>query len=83
MKKKDAFIEFLRERDILYTKDNVYHAERAFKTKALMDWFLKQKNKKHFKKYAILIEEFLVGDIDIFIEDDRIVVEEKKKQEQA
>jgi hypothetical protein len=83
MKKKDAFIEFLRERDILYTKDNVYHAERAFKTKALMGWFLKQKNKKHFKKYAILIEEFLVGDIDIFIEDDRIVVEEKKKQEQA
>ena len=83
MKKKDAFIEFLRERDILYTKDNVYHAERAFKTKALMDWFLKQKNEKHFKKYAILIEEFLVGDIDIFIEDDRIVVEEKKKQERA
>jgi len=83
MKKKDAFIEFLRERDILYIKDNVYHAERAFKTKALMDWFLKQKNEKHFKKYAILIEEFLVGDIDIFIEDDRIVVEEKKKQERA
>ena len=83
MKKKDTFIEFLRERDILYTKDNVYHAERAFKTKALMDWFLKQKNKKHFKKYAILIEEFLTGDVNISIENDKIVVEDKKKQEQT
>lgn len=83
MKKKDDFVEFLRDREILCIKDNVYYAERAFKTKALMNWFLKQKDKKHFKKYAIIIEEFLVGDIDISIEDDRIVVEEKKKQEQA
>tara|TARA_B100000029_G_C17103306_1_gene788716 strand:+ start:334 stop:585 length:252 start_codon:yes stop_codon:yes gene_type:complete len=81
MKDKDVFIKFLYERGYIINNDNVYHAERAFKINALVDWCMKQQDQEIIRKSLLLVERFLAGDIDIKIKDDTLKVYKRKRSE--
>ena len=78
-KKMKEYIKFYHDRGLILKKDNVLFCGRAFKTNAIIKFCLKEKNPKLLKKYMILIENFLSGDIDISIKDDKLRVRKIKK----
>jgi hypothetical protein len=79
-----AVLDWLKEENAVYLEDNVYYAEKAFVVNSIIQWCIKQKNKKQLTgkqidKYFRSLVHFLRGTLDLWWEDDIIKVRTIKK----
>ena len=81
MKKPKSFIKFLKSNNVIKKKDNLYYAEDAFVVNAVLHMCMDSQNPKFSRAGMQVIEQFLEGKIDLTIEDNQIVIKEKRSKE--
>tara|TARA_Y100000593_G_C4288858_1_gene327145 strand:+ start:340 stop:609 length:270 start_codon:yes stop_codon:yes gene_type:complete len=79
--KKKTLIKFLFNKGFIKKEDNLYYAEKAFKAKMLVNACFGKKDPKILKKYIIILENFLSGDIDFQLKDGKIFIKDISNKE--
>jgi len=76
---KNEFIKFVYEEELITKKDNLYIAKDAFKINAIIKWCMEEGDPNKLASYINLIKEYLSGSINIYLENDRIMIQEKSR----
>ena len=76
---KNGFVKFLYEKGFVSKKDNLYIANNAFKINAIIKWCMKESDPAKLASYVSLIEKYLSGSIDMCLENDKLIVQQKRE----
>lgn len=70
-----TILDYLRDSDdSYYRKDNVFYAEKAFKVRSVINWFVEKRNKDLIDDYALeiylsLIDKYIKNKVDFMWDD--------------